>query len=298
MQKEFHLQSKPHYNQETFEKKGLRGGGKQCRAFVFLPRPSRTRRSDDPWPVPLSRKDCARFPASSICFRWTAIREALAQHPRKLVLASIRHVLEEKRRELLDQPETALAVNLDPSHLAPLVLAHLEKISAYTLQSVVNATGIIVHTNLGRSLLAEEASERLQLICRTYSNLEYDLEQGRRGSRYVHAEAILCELTGAEAALVVNNNAAAVLLTLNTLAKGREVIVSRGQLVEIGGSFRIPDVMRSSGATLTGGRVHQPHAPAETMRRPSPTKPLCCCASTPAIIASSASPPRSRRKNW
>ena len=191
-----------------------------------------------------------QIPSVEHLLQVSAIREALAQHPRKLVLASIRHVLEEKRRELLEQPETALAVNLDPSHLAPPVLARLDKISACTLQSVVNATGIIVHTNLGRSLLAEEASERLQLICRTYSNLEYDLEQGRRGSRYVHAEAILCELTGAEAALVVNNNAAAVLLTLNTLAKGREVIVSRGQLVEIGGSFRIPDVMRSSGATL------------------------------------------------
>ena len=191
-----------------------------------------------------------QIPSVEHLLQVNAIQEALAQHPRTLVLGSIRQVLEEKRRALLAQPEAVHAVNLETSHLVPLVLAHLEKVSAYTLQSVVNATGIIVHTNLGRSLIAEEAIERLQRICRQYSNLEYDLEQGRRGSRYVHAEAMLCELTGAEAALVVNNNAAAVLLCLNTLANGREVIVSRGQLVEIGGSFRVPDVMRSSGARL------------------------------------------------
>lgn len=191
-----------------------------------------------------------RIPSVEHLLQVNAIREALVRHPRTLVLASIRQVLEEKRRELLNEPSTVQAKDLEISNLIPLVLDHLEQISAYTLQSVVNATGIIVHTNLGRSLIAEEAIERLQRICRHYSNLEYDLDEGRRGSRYVHAEAILCELTGAEAALVVNNNAAAVLLTLNTLANGREVIVSRGQLVEIGGSFRIPDVMRSSGATL------------------------------------------------
>lgn len=179
-----------------------------------------------------------------------AIQEALAQHPRTLVLASIRQVLEEKRAELLSHPEKVPAVTLEAAHLVPLILNHLARISAHTLQTVVNATGIMVHTNLGRSLLAEAAIDRLQQICRHYNNLEYNLEQGRRGSRYVHAEAILCELTGAEAALVVNNNAAAVLLALNTMANGREVIVSRGQLVEIGGSFRIPDVMRSSGASL------------------------------------------------
>jgi L-seryl-tRNA(Ser) seleniumtransferase len=103
---------------------------------------------------------------------------------------------------------------------------------------------------LGRSLLPADAIERLVLLCRNYSNLEYNVEEGRRGSRYVHAESILRELTGAEAALVVNNNAGAVFLVLSTFAGGREVVVSRGQLVEIGGSFRIPDVMRSSGAIL------------------------------------------------
>lgn len=191
-----------------------------------------------------------QIPSVENLLQLDAIREALSRHPRKLVLAGIRQVLEEKRRSLIAKPESAHTVNLDPSHLARQVLQRMEVLSAYTLQHVINATGIIVHTNLGRSLIAEEAAERLFMICRNYNNLEYDIEEGQRGSRYVHAESILCELTGAEAALVVNNNAAAVLLTLNTLACAREVVVSRGQLVEIGGSFRIPDVMRSSGAIL------------------------------------------------
>jgi L-seryl-tRNA(Ser) seleniumtransferase len=119
-----------------------------------------------------------------------------------------------------------------------------------TLRPAINATGVIVHTNLGRAPLSDEARAAMDAVAVGYSNLEYDLEAGRRGSRYVHAEEILCQLTGAEAALVVNNNAAAVLLILMTFAQGREVILSRGQLVEIGGGFRIPDVMRQSGAIL------------------------------------------------
>jgi len=119
-----------------------------------------------------------------------------------------------------------------------------------TLRPVINATGVIIHTNLGRAPLSAEARAAMDAVGLGYSNLEYDLEAGRRGSRYVHAEELLCRLTGAEAALVVNNNAAAVLLTLMGLAQGQEVIISRGQLVEIGGGFRIPDVMRQSGARL------------------------------------------------
>ena len=191
-----------------------------------------------------------QIPSVENLLQLEGIQEALSQHPRGLILASIRHVLEQKRKLLLEEPELAETINLEPPHLLKRILQHLERTSAFTLQNVINATGIIVHTNLGRSLIADEAVERLRLICQSYNNLEYDLEQGQRGSRYVHAESILCELTGAEAALVVNNNASAVLLTLNTLARAREVIVSRGQLVEIGGSFRIPDVMRSSGAIL------------------------------------------------
>ncbi|NLY41930.1 MAG: L-seryl-tRNA(Sec) selenium transferase [Desulfovibrionales bacterium] len=115
---------------------------------------------------------------------------------------------------------------------------------------VINATGVVIHTNLGRSILADQAVQAVVDGCRHYSNLEMNLATGQRGSRYAHVEALLCRLTGAEAGLVVNNNAAAVLLVLDTLAKEREVVVSRGQLVEIGGSFRIPEVMKKSGAVL------------------------------------------------
>ena len=118
------------------------------------------------------------------------------------------------------------------------------------LRSVINATGVIIHTNLGRAPLSREALQAVEKVARGYANLEYDLEAGERGSRYTHITALISELIGAEAALVVNNNAAAVLLALGTLAQGREVIISRGQLVEIGGGFRVPDVMRQSGCQL------------------------------------------------
>ncbi|MDR1243009.1 MAG: L-seryl-tRNA(Sec) selenium transferase [Deltaproteobacteria bacterium] len=115
---------------------------------------------------------------------------------------------------------------------------------------VLNATGVVIHTNLGRSRLAEEAARAVYEACVHYSNLEFNLETGERGTRYSHVEKLLCRLTGAEAGLVVNNNAAAVLLVLDTLCKGREVVISRGELVEIGGSFRIPEVMAKSGCVL------------------------------------------------
>ncbi len=119
-----------------------------------------------------------------------------------------------------------------------------------SLVPVINATGVVIHTNLGRAPLSEAALDRVQRVARGYSTLEYDLAEGRRGSRHVHAEALLAQLTGAEAAAVANNNAAATLLILAAVAAGREVIVSRGELVEIGGGFRVPDVMAQSGATL------------------------------------------------
>ncbi len=191
-----------------------------------------------------------RIPGVDVLLHTDDLQKALGTHPRKIVLESIRQVLEETRKGLrentLPDPEEELQIHRLVGH----VIQRVERLSSHTLRPVINATGIVVHTNLGRSLLPREALERLQLMGERFNNLEYDLELGKRGSRYVHAEAILRELTGAEAALVVNNNAGAVFLVLNSLAQGREVIVSRGQLVEIGGSFRIPDVMRCSGAIL------------------------------------------------
>jgi L-seryl-tRNA(Ser) seleniumtransferase len=127
---------------------------------------------------------------------------------------------------------------------------NLERTFRSTLQTIINATGVVVHTNLGRAPLAEPALDRMVSIGRGYSSLEYDVDRGERGRRDVHAEPLLCRLTGAEAAIVVNNNAAATMLVLAGLAAGREVVVSRGELVEIGGGFRVPDVMAQSGAIL------------------------------------------------
>lgn len=131
-----------------------------------------------------------------------------------------------------------------------LLRAELIERRQCSLKPVINATGIVIHTNLGRAPLADEAIEAMAGVARGYSNLEYDLERGERGSRNVHAESLLCDLTGAEAALVVNNCAAAVLLVLRTLAGSGEVVVSRGELIEIGGSFRMPDVIADSGARM------------------------------------------------
>ena len=128
--------------------------------------------------------------------------------------------------------------------------ARLDAAFRPSLEAVLNATGVIIHTNLGRAPLAAAAIDRVAEIARGYASLEYDLTRGARGRRDVHAEALLCQLTGAEAAVVVNNNAAATMIVLAALAAGREVIVSRGELVEIGGGFRIPDVMAQSGAIL------------------------------------------------
>jgi len=159
----------------------------------------------------------------------------------------------EAAREALDTARDAIRSGepcSQPEALVRLVGEWLAAKLQPTLRPAINATGVIVHTNLGRAPLSAEARAAMDEVALGYSNLEYDLQAGRRGSRYVHAEDLLCRLTGAEAALVVNNNAAALLLVLMAFARDREVIISRGQLVEIGGGFRIPDVMRQSGATL------------------------------------------------
>ncbi|GAB4278107.1 MAG: L-seryl-tRNA(Sec) selenium transferase [Coriobacteriia bacterium] len=174
------------------------------------------------------------------------VTSALVALPRGLVVDSLRQAISERR-------ERVLAGDVAPfteDDIASEALAIAQRRNARSLRRVVNATGIVVHTNLGRSILAPAAIDAVAEVAGSYSTLEYDVPSGERGSRHVHVESLICELTGAEAAMAVNNNASAVLMALAALAQGREVIVSRGQLVEIGGSFRIPDIMAASGATM------------------------------------------------
>jgi len=176
-------------------------------------------------------------------------RGTLSRAPREKVLETIRDVVGGIRSAILAGGWDGGAA-LSNESAADAVAARIEQLREYSLRRVINATGIILHTNLGRAPLCKEALERIVEVSRGYSNLEFDLAAGKRGLRYDHVREILCELTGAEDAMVVNNNAAAVLLVLGTLARGREAIVSRGELIEIGGEFRIPEVMERSGAIL------------------------------------------------
>ena len=168
--------------------------------------------------------------------------ERLASEPRELVLTAARTALGQARDEI--------KAGADPGSIVDAVLAEIGRMRQPSLRRVLNATGVLVHTNLGRAPLAEAALTRVTEVGVGYSNLEYDLQRGERGSRQDHLGPLLRRLTGAEAALIVNNNAAAVLLALAALAEGREVIVSRGELIEIGDGFRIPDVLVRSGARL------------------------------------------------
>jgi L-seryl-tRNA(Ser) seleniumtransferase len=171
---------------------------------------------------------------------------ALAEiHGHTLVVDAIRAELDQARQRIM-AGETGFSVD----RLAESAIARLSVEVRPSLQPVINASGVIIHTNLGRALLSQAAKQAMLQAASTYSNLEYNLEMGSRGSRYSHAADLLCRLTGAEAAVVVNNNAGAVILALTVLAKDKEVIISRGQLVEIGGGFRIPDIMAQSGARL------------------------------------------------
>jgi L-seryl-tRNA(Ser) seleniumtransferase len=180
------------------------------------------------------------------------IADLLRTYPRTVVVDAVRNGLKRLRQQLLDKKElTDLEEEFFSfEHLYSLFRKEIDLQVQPRLRHLINATGVVIHTNLGRSPLHPSALKHMIDIAKNYSNLEYDLDRGERGNRYTHVEGILCRLSGAESALVVNNNAGAVLLVLNTIAEGREVIVSRGELVEIGGAFRIPDVMRRSGASL------------------------------------------------
>ncbi|HDH34522.1 MAG TPA: L-seryl-tRNA(Sec) selenium transferase, partial [Nitrospirae bacterium] len=165
---------------------------------------------------------------------------------RKIVLRAIRETIDARRKEILDSNDPEVSIEA----LSGDIESAIRRLSAYKLKPLINATGIVIHTNLGRSALSDRAINNVTAIAAGYSNLEYEIAKGKRGKRYSHLKDVLIEITGAEDAVVVNNNAAAVLICLDTFARGKEVIVSRGELVEIGGSFRIPDVMESSGAIL------------------------------------------------
>jgi len=168
---------------------------------------------------------------------------------REYVLESVRKVTEDLR-EYINVSDSEENINKRIETIIDDISKDVKQFTSFNMKRVINGTGTILHTNLGRAVISNDAAERLKNLVTGYSNLEYDLEAGERGSRYSHFEKIITKITGAESAMAVNNNAAAVLLILSALAKDKEVVVSRGELVEIGGSFRVPDVMAQSGSKL------------------------------------------------
>lgn len=194
------------------------------------------------------------LPSVNALLEMAPIRRLLERAPRATVVNAVRAALEDARA-MNDGVATR-----DEETWVVAVERHFARLVRPSLRPLINATGVILHTNLGRAPLADAAIDAINAVARTYSNLEYDVDEGERGSRYAHCVGLLRELTGAEDALVVNNGAAGLVLSLNTLAQGRGAIISRGELVEIGGSFRIPEIMERSGARLieigTTNRTH------------------------------------------
>jgi L-seryl-tRNA(Ser) seleniumtransferase len=197
-------------------------------------------------PQPAADSQLRQIPAVDELLNRHSLRELEGRLGRRVVVEVTRNVL----RSLRERISRGSPANVSVEWLEVEILNEAEAVTGPSLQPVINATGVILHTNLGRAPLAREALTHLVQAAEGYSNLEYDLERGERGRRDVHTDRLFARLLGAERALVVNNNAAAVFLALNTLAEGSEVIVSRGELIEIGGSFRIPDVCTKSGAVL------------------------------------------------
>ena len=199
--------------------------------------------------------DLRRIPSIDSLLNSDEAISLIHDYGRDQVLFSFRQVLDDLRNRSIIKED-----NFSKKFIFEQTKTKLIKVFSPTLLPVVNATGVILHTNLGRAPLSNETIHSMQTIGSSYNTLEYDLEKGKRGSRSIHAEEILTQLTGAEAATIVNNNASAVLLVLSTLANRKKVVISRTQLIEIGGGFRIPDVMKQSGAKLieigTTNRVH------------------------------------------
>jgi len=188
------------------------------------------------------------IPKMDLLLEHPGVEEVLRTYPRWLVVDALRRILKERRQRIVAGEGDPTLV--DVSSIVRELQERIDVLSAPSLRRVINATGVVLHTNLGRALLAREVWRQMEEVALNYSNLEYDLGKGERGLRYVHVEEILKKVTGAPGVMVVNNNAGAVLLVLASLAWGKEVVVSRGELIEIGGSFRIPDVMAASGAVL------------------------------------------------
>ena len=191
-----------------------------------------------------------QLPQVDDLLRHPELAPAVGPLPRLLAASVVRRVLAAARQRINAEPPESLPPRLDATALLYDLREALRAAAKPKLRRVINATGVVIHTNLGRSPLGEAALAQIQEVAAHYSTLEYDLARGARGSRHDHLEGVVQELTGAGGVLVVNNNAAAVLLALNTLAAGKEVVISRGQLVEIGGSFRLPEIMAASGAVL------------------------------------------------
>ncbi len=207
-------------------------------------------------PDSTSKPELRKLPSVDTLLRTQDAAEYIAEYGRPLTIEAIRYILEEIRKQIIAEQMTLPVQEGLMSQVGQL----LQEWTRPSLESVVNATGVILHTNLGRAPLSEDTINAMRAVALAYSSLEYDLKSGKRGSRYVHAEELLVRLTGAEAGLVVNNNASALLLILSALARKKRVLISRTQLIEIGGGFRIPEIMQQSGAVLeeigATNRVH------------------------------------------
>ena len=173
----------------------------------------------------------------------------IENHHRDVVVDVIREEID-KLRNFIKENDDVNLIEEKINNLIENIKISTEKVYSYNIKKVINGTGTILHTNLGRAIISKKHADYLSEVVTSYSNLEYNLEEGKRGERYSHFEKLICKITGAEAAMAVNNNAAAVMLVLSSMAAEKEVIVSRGELVEVGGKFRIPDVMKSSNAHL------------------------------------------------
>ena len=173
----------------------------------------------------------------------------IQKYHREVVVDAIREETD-KLRCFIKESDDLNLIEEKIDNLVENITSNVEKVYSYNLKKVINATGTILHTNLGRAIISKKHADYLSEVVTGYSNLEYNLEEGIRGERYSHFEKLICKITGAEASMAVNNNAAAVMLILSSLAENKEVIVSRGELVEVGGKFRIPDVMKTSKANL------------------------------------------------